>query len=165
MGKPRPDVAARNTKHGLFKTLRREHQCWADMRDRVNNPSNKSYKHYGGRGISICERWSDFAAFFEDMGPSPKNHSIDRIDVNGDYEPSNCRWATPREQSINRRDTILLTHNGETMCMKDWARRLGISYITLGGRIRSGWPVEKALTTPVASKKFRTVGELIEYVL
>ena len=151
MGKPRPDVAARCTKHGRCRT--REYRCWVDMRSRVLTKSNDAYKDYGARGISICERWSDFSAFFEDMGPSPtKAHTLDRINVNGNYEPGNCRWATPREQAINRRDTILLTYNGETMCMKDWARKLGMSYITLGGRIRSGWPVEKALTTPVAHK-------------
>lgn len=84
------------------------YKLWKGMRDRCNNPRNKQYPHYGGRGISVCERWDDYEAFVMDMGdrPTPK-HSVDRIDVNGNYEPNNCRWATPSQQAQNSRRTVL----------------------------------------------------------
>lgn len=94
-----------NTKHG-FKRRDSAHELygiWAVMRGRCNNPENKSYKHYGGRGISVCERWNDFKMFAKDMGDRPEGLSIDRINNDGDYEPSNCKWSTAVEQANNRR--------------------------------------------------------------
>lgn len=87
-------------KHGLKGTT--EYNSWNLMRDRCNNPNNKRYDKYGGRGISVCERWDDFLMFLEDMGNKPEGTSLDRIDVNGNYEPSNCRWADDLTQARNQ---------------------------------------------------------------
>lgn len=143
------------TKHG-HTSYRGPHSLtystWAGMIARVTNPSHTVAKHYHARGITVCERWRDFANFLADMGERPtKTHSIDRIDNERGYEPGNCRWATRGEQARNTRRTIHLEHNGRTMCVKDWANLLGISPTTLRIRLRRGWPLERALTTPAMS--------------
>jgi hypothetical protein len=118
------------------------------MKERCLKPSHSNYDRYGGRGIQVCQRWlNSFLAFYEDMGKKPPGTSLDRIDNDGDYTPDNCRWATPLQQSQNTASVILLTHNGETKCLKEWARRLGINIKTLTWRIDS-WGVDKALSTP-----------------
>src|SRR5690242_14931199 len=119
---------------------------WMAMRQRCGNPRCRRYSDYGGRGIRICERWNDFASFLDDMGERPKGTSIDRYpDPDGNYEPGNCRWATAEEQSRNRTSTKLLTFRGLTKPMCDWAEDIGICYMTLVKRIRSGGPIERAL--------------------
>lgn len=125
---------------------------WLSMNRRCSIPGDQDYATYGGRGISVCERWRGIEGlknFIADMGakPSPK-HSIDRIDNNGNYEPGNCRWATVEEQCRNRSNTRLITFNGKTQCMTDWAAELKISRGTIFHRIRRGWTVSDALTTP-----------------
>lgn len=114
-------------KHSMCKTP--EHTAWTSMKCRCYAPKTVRYKDYGGRGITVCDRWRDsFNNFFEDMGKRPSPiHSLDRIDVNGNYEPTNCRWATQIEQSSNTRRNVFITHNGKTDTLSGWARTLGIS--------------------------------------
>jgi len=119
------------------------------MRKRCRNRNHPDYKHYGGRGIKVCDEWGDFAAFVRDMGerPSPE-HSIDRIDPNGDYTPANCRWATITDQIRNRRNTTWLTLNGRRQALTAWAEELGVGAGMLRARKAIGWSDEKILTTP-----------------
>jgi hypothetical protein len=130
-----------------------EYRSWRGMKTRCLNTRDHMYPKYGGRGIGICDRWRDsFEAFLADMGPKPTpRHSIERIDNNGNYEPSNCRWATNTEQSRNRRNTRHITHEGETMCISAWAYKAGISVQTLHTRLRNGMPISAALTHPLGT--------------
>ena len=139
----------RSDYHGMEGSL--AWQTWESMKHRCYKKSSRGYSNYGGRGIRVCERWRhSFKAFLEDMGPRPSaDHSIDRIDNDGDYEPGNCRWALRSEQSRNRSDNRILEYRGERMCMTDWARRFGIRKSTLHSRLERGMSVEEALTTPV----------------
>jgi hypothetical protein len=123
---------------------------WANIIERCYNPDAQSYYWYGARGIQMCERWQhSVAAFIEDMGPPPTlEHSVDRIDCNGNYEPSNCRWATAEEQNNNTRRSKLITWNGKTQSIRDWAKEYDIGSRALSERLRRGWDMEKSLTTP-----------------
>ena len=118
------------------------------MRSRCLNPNHHAYRNYGGRGIKICARWESFNAFLTDMGERPLDGTLDRIDVNGNYEPANCRWLPRREQTRNQRTTMTLTHNGHTDTLRGWARRLGMDKSSLKTRLDGGWPLDKALSTP-----------------
>lgn len=126
-----------------------EHIAWAAMIQRCTNPKEKSFKHYGGRGITVCDRWRKFENFFQDMGARPKGHSIDRIDNGEGYYKENCRWATPAAQNRNKRTNWNIAFNGETKCLKDWAEEVGIHWQTIRSRLTMGWPAERALTEPV----------------
>lgn len=124
------DVAKRFSEmhrtHGLSDT--QIYRLWRNMLDRCYNAKSQNYVYYGGRGISVCAAWHRFDAFYHDIGQHRKpGTSIDRIDPNGDYEPSNCRWATPKEQSANRRDAIRLVYQGESKNIIDWCKHFGIS--------------------------------------
>jgi hypothetical protein len=140
-------------KHGLTGTA--EHRAWTSMIYRCNPKVAASYPRYAGRGISVCERWRmSFTAFLADMGPRPsRKHSIDRIDNDGNYEPSNCRWATREEQTGNQRRSNLVTYRGRTQCARAWARELGINPNTLNNRIRRGADVKAALFAPTRKGK------------
>ena len=143
---------------GMHKTHGRSkssvYQTWLNIRLRCHDKKNKAYPAYGGRGIRVCERWlSSFENFLADMGEKPgTDYSIDRRDNDGDYEPLNCRWATRREQCGNRRDNRYFELNGENLIMSEWARRLGTSTDTIDMRLKSGWPLEKALTQKVRGR-------------
>lgn len=127
-----------------------EFNLWCSMRQRCNDPGHKSYPRYGGRGITVCERWDDFTAFLADMGPRPSpQHQIERVNNDRGYSPENCRWATVTEQANNRRSSHLLTHNGQTKTIAEWARETGLGRSTIEQRLRVlGWSAERALTTP-----------------
>lgn len=130
------------------KQRKRTYQCWCDMKQRCYNQNCAQYKNYGGRGIVVCERWVDsFDNFIVDMGEKPEGMTIDRVDVNGNYEPSNCRWLSNKEQQSNRRNNVLITHNGQTMTQRQWAAHLGINELTLNYRIKNGYPIDMALST------------------
>ena len=136
-----------NRKHGHEGS--RLYNIWRGMKSRCHNPNNKDYKSYGDRGIKVYPDWYDFHIFLEwaiDSGYSD-NKSIDRLDVNGDYCPENCRWATTNEQSNNKRTSRYLTHEGHTHTVGEWAKLLNIPYATLYRRLfRYGWNIERAFT-------------------
>jgi hypothetical protein len=135
-----------------------EYTAWMQMKGRCLNPRNHAYADYGGRGISVCERWlgdDGFANFLADMGekPTPK-HSIDRIDNGKGYSPDNCRWASRIEQANNKRNNVWLEHDGVRLTLPQWARRLGMSASTLYQRVVvKKWPPGDAITRPVANTK------------
>lgn len=119
------------------------------MRSRCNNPKDPQYESYGGRGIAICERWLSFNNFILDVSPRPPGKTLDRKDNDGPYSPENVRWATAAEQACNRRDTVLIEHNGERKSIKEWSDHFGVSYNLLRDRIRKwGYSFEDAVTIP-----------------
>jgi len=151
----RERMHTRNTTHGM--TYTRAFRTWKGMLDRCLNVHGKDFARYGGRGVTVCERWRSFEAFHADMGDPPQGLSLDRYpDNNGPYAPENCRWATVMEQSNNRRSNRLLTFNGATLSALQWARAKGITYATLLGRLNRGWDLDKALHTPVRPQTRRS---------
>jgi hypothetical protein len=131
-------VKTTNLKHGHSANgqVSRTFLSYMNAKSRCYNPRNRGYAEYGGRGIYMCDRWiNSFQAFLEDMGECPPGRSIDRIDVNGPYAPENCRWATPREQAVNRRSTVWVTIDGEKLCMADFAKKVGVPYKTIQTRV------------------------------
>lgn len=137
-------------KHGL-----RGHPLygrWLGMIQRCTDPNHNHYHAYGARGISVCERWRHFPNFLEDMGMPAVGMSIDRIDANKGYEPDNCVWATSKEQARNTTRTRLISFNGKTQCLTDWASELGMGRNALADRLKR-LPVEQAMTTPKLTHK------------
>ena len=143
-------IKAANSTHKQAKT--RLYHIWMNMKARCLNPKNKSWNRYGGRGIKVCGEWlEDFERFsrWAKTNGYSEELSIDRIDVNGNYEPNNCRWATPQKQARNTRKNVF--YKGR--CLAEWCHELGISPTTVDRRLhRSHWPIEKALFTPVFRK-------------
>lgn len=116
-----------------------EYVAWKKMILRCYNPATKCYSDYGGRGISVCDRWKSFSHFIEDMGPRPsKRHSLDRIDNEGNYCPENCRWATPQEQMNNRRNSILVIVGDDRLTINEAAKRLQLTRSNVYARVRNG---------------------------
>lgn len=149
----RVDTArSQETTHGMSNTPG-EYAAWVGMLERCNNSKGKNYPRYGARGIRVCNRWlNSFENFFTDMGlrPSP-HHSIDRYpDNDGDYESSNCRWATKQEQARNRRSNIIVSFAGREMSLKEATEIAGLPYVAVYLRIiRRGWAIDRALTEPM----------------
>lgn len=136
-------------KHGCVNTP--EYRVWQNMLNRCRNPSHPEYPNYGGRGITVCERWrNSFENFLADVGVRPSRaYELDRYPSNdGNYEPGNCRWATRQEQCRNTRSNRVITHNDESMCLVAWSERTGLSVAAIRGRLRRGWPIAAVLTIP-----------------
>jgi hypothetical protein len=136
-------TALAKTTHGQRRS--REYRIWSAMKDRCTNENCHAFADYGARGIGVCDRWMDFGVFLEDMGKAPPRASIERIDNALGYEPGNCRWATAAEQARNKRNNVVLEHQGRSMCLSDWARELGVSRGCLRGRLRRGKSVHEVL--------------------
>jgi hypothetical protein len=136
-------------KHGMSRT--RIYHIWLAMNARTSCPKHAEYKNYGGRGIKVCKEWKEFMNFYNDMIEGYKNMlTIDRIDNDGDYCKSNCRWVTKSEQTKNRRNNILIEIDGVSKVLTEWCREYGISEKTGWDRFRRrGWSIEKTLNTPV----------------
>ena len=141
----------RGFKHGAttHRTATPEYSAWAAMHRRCENPNNPRYKHYGARGIQVCERWKDFAPFLADMGPRPDGFTLERVDRTGNYDPANCQWASYAVQNRNTSRNRFLTWNGERMCLRDWCTQLGLPRHVFYRRLRAGWSIEQALRTPL----------------
>lgn len=147
-----PKGGYRGEKHGHASKVNgvtREYRIWEGMRQRCTNPKATAYDRYGGRGITVCGRWNDFAAFLEDMGHCPSDrHSLDRIDNDGPYAPDNCRWVLHKQQCRNTARNRWVTVGGERLLISEAIKRSPVSPQTAYRRINSGWNIERALTTP-----------------
>lgn len=153
------EMSQRFTTHGSTKT--RLYSVWFGMKRRCNDPKIPNYKSYGGRGITVCDEWLDFAKFKEwaistgyDENAPFGQCTIERIDVNGNYEPDNCTWKNMKEQGNNRRTNKLLTYNGKTQSISEWTDEMGYARHIIKNRLRRGWSVERAITTPVGEYKW-----------
>jgi hypothetical protein len=135
--------------HGLTEKVP-EYQVWLGMRGRCLNANDSKYPRYGGRGITICPEWGNFARFYADMGPRPSSeYSIGRIDNDGPYAPWNCQWETRLEQAGNKSNNTRITHDGQTKTLAEWSRATGIHGSLIIWRLRHGWSAERALTQKI----------------
>lgn len=146
----RENASIANTTHGLSRTS--IHYIWLGMKRRCNNPKDKNYSYYGGRGISVCKDWDTDFVTFKDWALKNgyrEGLTLDRIDVNGNYEPSNCRWATQKEQSNNTRRNKFFKYNGGEYTLSQISDMCGIGYVALYKRLKRGWSIEEAASKPV----------------
>lgn len=144
------------TKHGYYKKNKtiRTYRIWRHVISRCTRQNNQRWEYYGGRGIKVCKRWMKFENFLEDMEEAPNGLQLDRINNNGGYCKSNCRWATPKQNSRNRRDNRLITYKNKTQCLSAWSEELGIRSGLIWDRLfRYGWSVEQALTMPIYKRR------------
>jgi hypothetical protein len=147
------------TSHGLADK-HPMYQTWLGMRARCNNKKHVSYRNYGGRGITVCERWNKFENFYADMGDRPEGLSLDRVDNSRGYSPENCKWSTASEQRSNSRGVHHITHNGHTKTILEWATLYNLHPKVLRARLTSyGWTVERALNTPPKVTKDKPLKE------
>ncbi len=136
-----------NKTHG--RSLEPTYFIWLQMHNRCKNPKHRQYRDYGGRGISVCQRWKNYVAFMDDMGPRPDGLTLERVDNSLGYGPDNCHWASHETQNRNTRRNVRIHYLGLSLCVGEWAVRLGIPEHTIHTRLKLGWDAEKALTTPV----------------
>lgn len=140
----RVEVSKANNIHGMTDTP--IHLSWMFMKNVCNNTNHKQYKDYGNRGITLCERWLKFENFYEDMGNRPsKNHRLGRININGNFELSNCKWMTKKEQNNNKRNKVLLIIDGKSRSMVEWSRIIGTNYQSICSRLNYGWSHKEAV--------------------
>lgn len=140
--------------HARRGRLTPEYVAWRSMIARCENPKNKSFVDYGGRGISVTAAWHSFAVFVAAVGPRPSaKHSIDRLDNDKGYEPGNVRWATRLEQNTNKRNVHLLAARGKSQTISQWAKEIGVSGKTILTRLRADWPIERAIFEPINTSK------------
>jgi hypothetical protein len=144
----------RSTKHGHSNTERitPTYHSWAGMLARCNNPKHRSYVRYGGRGIKVCSRWFVFENFLRDMGERPRGLTLERIRNDRNYQPSNCCWASNKEQARNKRTNHMLVIDGVSKTLAEWAEISGIHQMTIRDRISKGWRVERAVSVPATSR-------------
>lgn len=153
----RKDVCTKNnTTHGMYGTS--EYKSWFHIITRCQNPNDKYFKDYGGRGISICQEWRDsFLAFYNHVGKRPSlKHSIDRINNDGNYKPGNVRWSLLVEQANNKRSNVLITINNTTMNVTQWAHEIGINCHTIFSRLQRNWDPQKAVLRPIRKRKIHS---------
>lgn len=147
------DVVTTHNKSGS-----KEFAIWSSMLSRCYCPTHKVYSRYGGRGITVCDRWkNNFQDFYYDMGAKPEKHSLDRIDNSGNYEPNNCRWATSKQQNRNNSNNRMITVNGETKCIAEWSELMNLNLKTISRRLKQGKTPEEAIL-PSAEKYHKHKG-------
>jgi len=136
--------------HGMTRSTNkkesREYWVWNSMKNRCLNPKYKHFSDYGGRGITVCDRWLDFNNFYSDMGPAAKGMTLERINNSAGYSPENCRWADRTTNNRNKRNSRMITANGETLNLSEWAARSGLTHSAILHRIKRGWPEYLAVT-------------------
>lgn len=150
-------LRGRTVTHGMSSSA--EYRAWSHMIGRCEEERSKDYPRYGGRGIKVCERWrNSFENFFADMGPRPsEEHSIDRIESDGNYEPSNCRWATKSQQALNKNTFRRIVHAGMSMTVSQWAKHTGISIATIKWRLKQGLSPDRVLALPIHRRAVLTL--------
>lgn len=135
------------------KNRTKEYMAWRGVITRCTNTTNKRYPEWGGRGITVCDRWREYENFLDDMGRAPsRKHSIDRTDNNKGYYKENCRWATRQEQSNNTRRAVKIRYNGEEKSLRDWCTLMHLNYQQMNARIWGGWTPERAFNTPMTKR-------------
>lgn len=138
--------------HSSGGKVSRTWASWRSMRERCLDPNHRGYAYWGGRGVTVCERWGSFENFLSDMGERPLGMTLDRIDNDGNYESGNCRWATPKQQILNSRSVREMELDGEWLAISEWAERFEIDRYLVYNRLYRGWGLRDALTRPVANR-------------